>query len=147
MLDRCQHHANCRGGHQLRVHHRIGHHSDGGACVLRGGGGWILRRKWERVRGNGRERFLCAGRRAHCVSSSAALNFTSCISSTYDDYAIRVLGMQPATGGVKIGIQMSSNGGSTIRHNEWTLLVASARCRTKHIGNQWQHIGHAGEFL
>lgn len=49
----------------------------------------------------------------HTASGSAALNFTSCISSTYDDYAIRVLGMQPATGGVKIGIQMSSNGGST----------------------------------
>ena len=49
----------------------------------------------------------------HTASNSAALNFTSGITSTYDDYKIRVVGMVPATASVSIQIQFSSDGGAT----------------------------------
>ena len=49
----------------------------------------------------------------HSASNSAALNFTTCISSTYDDYEIRVLNIIPATSTAAMLVQMSSDGGST----------------------------------
>ena len=49
----------------------------------------------------------------HTAATSAALNFTTCISSTYDEYDIEVLSLLPDTGGGTINLQMSTNGGST----------------------------------
>jgi hypothetical protein len=50
---------------------------------------------------------------AHTASSSAALNFTASISSSYDEYEIELIGVVPATNGSAIGIQMSTNGGTS----------------------------------
>ena len=49
----------------------------------------------------------------HTASSSAALNFTSCISTTYDNYEIDVINLLPATSSSSVGLQMSTDGGST----------------------------------
>ena len=49
----------------------------------------------------------------HTASSSATLNFTTCISSTYDDYQIEFVAISPATNGDSIGFRMSTNGGSS----------------------------------
>jgi hypothetical protein len=49
----------------------------------------------------------------HTASSSAALSFTTCISSTYDDYQIRFVGLVPATNGATVRMRLSSDGGST----------------------------------
>jgi hypothetical protein len=50
---------------------------------------------------------------SHTASSSAELDFTTCLSSTYDDYEIDVIGLNAATNGAEASIQFSSNGGST----------------------------------
>jgi hypothetical protein len=50
---------------------------------------------------------------AHTASSSAELDFTTCLSSTYDDYLVKVIGMDAATNGAAPEIQFSTNGGST----------------------------------
>lgn len=47
------------------------------------------------------------------ASSSASLNFTSCISSTYDDYLIRLINIVPATNSVSLYFRVSTDGGST----------------------------------
>ncbi len=49
----------------------------------------------------------------HSASNSASLAFTTCITSTYDNYQIQFLQIVPATDATKIGIQVSTNGGST----------------------------------
>ena len=49
----------------------------------------------------------------HSASTSAALNFTSCISSTYDDYEIRVVNVIAGTSTASILVQMSTNGGTS----------------------------------
>lgn len=49
----------------------------------------------------------------HTASTSAALNFTTCISSTYDEYVIEILSIIPATNAVSLQFQVSTNGGST----------------------------------
>jgi hypothetical protein len=49
----------------------------------------------------------------HTASSSAELDFTTAITSTYDEYMIEVLHLVPATNGVSIGLQFSTDGGST----------------------------------
>jgi len=49
----------------------------------------------------------------HTASSSAALNFTTCISSTYDEYEINVINVLPATNSVTLNMQVSTDGGST----------------------------------
>lgn len=46
------------------------------------------------------------------ASSSASLNFTSCISSSYDAYMIQITDLLPATNGTAIGIRFSTDGGS-----------------------------------
>ena len=48
----------------------------------------------------------------HTASSSAALNFTTCISSTYDNYEIDVVNLVTSTGS-NMEVQVSTNGGST----------------------------------
>ncbi len=49
----------------------------------------------------------------HTASTSASLNFTTCITSAYDEYEIEVVNVIPATNAVAIGINMSTNGGSS----------------------------------
>jgi hypothetical protein len=65
----------------------------------------------------------------HTASSSAALNFTTCISSTYDDYEIRFTALLPATNATPILIQVSTNGGSsydTGANYNWVRYLAVA---------------------
>lgn len=47
------------------------------------------------------------------ASSSATLNFTSCVSSTYDTYMIVLDDVLPASNTVKLQMRMSTNGGSS----------------------------------
>ncbi len=49
----------------------------------------------------------------HTASSSATLDFTSCISSTYDDYQVEVLEIVPGTTATNLLLQFSTNGGSS----------------------------------
>ena len=50
---------------------------------------------------------------AHTASNSASLQFTSCITSAYDTYQIEFASLVPATNSVNIGLQGSTNGGSS----------------------------------
>lgn len=49
----------------------------------------------------------------HTASSSATLDFTTCISATYDDYQIEIVNIIPATNAVALNFRCSTNGGST----------------------------------
>ena len=49
----------------------------------------------------------------HTASSSATLDFTTAISSTYDDYLIEVLNVLPVTNTVDLVMEVSTDGGST----------------------------------
>ena len=49
----------------------------------------------------------------HTASSSASLDFTSAISSTYDEYVIECVNVVPATNGVNLVMRCSTNGGSS----------------------------------
>ncbi len=49
----------------------------------------------------------------HTASASASLDFTTCISSTYDEYLIEFLGIMPATNTQFLWMRMSTDGGST----------------------------------
>ena len=49
----------------------------------------------------------------HTASSSASLDFTTCISSTYDQYLISVVDVLPATDGALFAFRVSTDGGST----------------------------------
>jgi len=49
----------------------------------------------------------------HTASSSASLNFTACISSTYDAYQIELVEIVPATDAQTLRMRMSTNGGSS----------------------------------
>jgi hypothetical protein len=49
----------------------------------------------------------------HTASASASLDFTTALTSTYDNYLIEFLGLLPATNGVAAQILVSTNGGST----------------------------------
>ncbi len=49
----------------------------------------------------------------HTASSSASLDFTACITSTYDDYLIRFVDVIPATNAVSLLMRVSTNGGSS----------------------------------
>lgn len=50
---------------------------------------------------------------SHTASSSATLDFTTCISSTYDEYEIKLLNVVPATNTAILSMRMSTDGGST----------------------------------
>lgn len=50
---------------------------------------------------------------SHTASGSAALNFTAFASSTYDDYMIEFVGVLPASNGVSMLMQVSTDGGSS----------------------------------
>lgn len=47
----------------------------------------------------------------HTASSSASLDFTTCISSSYDDYLIRFINIIPQTSGANWQMRMSTDGG------------------------------------
>lgn len=49
----------------------------------------------------------------HTAAASATLDFTACISATYDEYIIEIVGLVPATDGQNFLMRMSTNGGST----------------------------------
>jgi hypothetical protein len=49
----------------------------------------------------------------HTASASASLDFTTCISSTYDEYQIELVNVYPGTTGQTTRMRMSVNGGST----------------------------------
>lgn len=49
----------------------------------------------------------------HTASNSAEIDFTSCISATYDDYVIRISGEYSGTATNGLQMQMSTNGGSS----------------------------------
>ena len=46
-------------------------------------------------------------------NTSPELDFTTCISSTYDDYVIKAVNLVPATNATNIKLQMSTDGGAT----------------------------------
>ncbi len=49
----------------------------------------------------------------HTASSSASLDFTTCISSTYDDYQIEFINVLPATATTDLWMRLSTDGGAT----------------------------------
>jgi uncharacterized protein DUF5907 len=49
----------------------------------------------------------------HTASSSASLDFTTCLSSTYDEYVFEYVNLLPATNAVDLWMRMSTNGGSS----------------------------------
>lgn len=49
----------------------------------------------------------------HTASTSATLDFTTCISSTYDDYVIDLVNFLPATSAVNLLMRVSTDGGAT----------------------------------
>jgi hypothetical protein len=49
----------------------------------------------------------------HTASSSASLDFTTAITSTYDRYIFDLVGLVPATSGVDLWMKVSTDGGST----------------------------------
>ncbi len=64
----------------------------------------------------------------HTASSSASLDFTACISSTYDEYEIHFVGIKPSTTNVQLGMRLSQDGGSTYKSGagdyHWGLLYS-----------------------
>lgn len=60
---------------------------------------------------------------AHTASSSAELDFTTSITSTYDEYVVEVLNVIPATNANDLFLQFSTNGGTsydaTSGHYSW----------------------------
>ena len=49
----------------------------------------------------------------HTGSSSATLDFTTCISSTYDEYMVEFIDVLPATNATALKVRVSTNGGSS----------------------------------
>lgn len=66
----------------------------------------------------------------HTASSSTSLNFTACLSSTYDEYAIEFVGVVPATNAAVLILRFSTDGGSTYDstsgHYGWSTLGFSS---------------------
>ena len=62
----------------------------------------------------------------HTASSSATLDFTTAITSTYDEYMIEMLNLVPATNAVDLRLEVSTDGGSTwdttSGHYSWEAL-------------------------
>jgi hypothetical protein len=57
------------------------------------------------------------------------LNFTTCLSSTYDDYEIRITNVIPATSAVELYLRFSTNGGSSYdagSNYNWSSFRASS---------------------
>jgi hypothetical protein len=49
----------------------------------------------------------------HTASVSASLDFTTCITSTYDEYQIELIHVRPATNNSNLYLRMSTDGGAT----------------------------------
>jgi len=49
----------------------------------------------------------------HTASTSASLDFTTCITATYDEYLFELLNLIPATNNVNLWLRMSTDGGAT----------------------------------
>ncbi len=49
----------------------------------------------------------------HTASSSASLDFTTCITSTYDTYLIKIVSLVPASNAQGLKLLVSTNGGSS----------------------------------
>lgn len=67
----------------------------------------------------------------HTASSSASLDFTTCISSTYDEYIFEFVNVIPATDSVSLWMRMSTDGGSSYasssyRFRYWAFAAGSA---------------------
>jgi hypothetical protein len=56
----------------------------------------------------------------HTASTSASLDFTSCLSSTYDEYVIEFVNVKPATNNVDFWFRVSTDGGSTFVSSGYT---------------------------
>lgn len=66
---------------------------------------------------------------AHTASASATLDFTTFISSTYDEYQIEFVGVVPATNAVAFWMRMGTGGGPTYdtgANYGWMALVLRA---------------------
>ncbi len=68
--------------------------ASGSACAGGGGGSFVLVEQ-------------------HTASTSASLDFTTCISSTYDDYQLEFVNVKLATDGAVPLVRFSTDGGST----------------------------------
>jgi len=60
----------------------------------------------------------------HTASSSASLSFTSCISSTYDEYQFEILNLIPATNAVTGILRMNSDSSSLYAWADWFVGTA-----------------------
>lgn len=69
--------------------------SAGGTCTTTGGGSGVVLIE------------------QHTASASASLDFTTCISSTYDDYQIEFINLIPGTTAQQFRMRVSTDGGST----------------------------------
>ena len=49
----------------------------------------------------------------HTASNSTELDFTTCITSSYDDYMLDIVSVVPVSNAVELQMQMSTNGGSS----------------------------------
>ena len=68
------------------------------------------------------------------ASSSASINFTSGIDSTYKEYIFKYINIHPATDGSSFSFQCSKDAGST-----YNLVTTSSTYRAYHFENDSQH--------
>jgi len=80
----------------------------------------------------------------HTASSSASLDFTTCISSTYDEYRIEFIDVLPATDNVELYLRMSTNGGSS--YDAGAAAYANVAIRW-HSGNNGGYTGGTAAFI
>ena len=71
----------------------------------------------------------------HSASASASLNFTTTISSTYDDYLIEIVSLVPATSGAAVNLLVSTDGGSTYATTSYQSVVYGAKISTGAYAN------------
>jgi hypothetical protein len=62
----------------------------------------------------------------HTASTSASLDFTTCISSTYDDYVIELIQIIPDTGGLVLYWYASTNGSTYDTGNNYSYNAAGS---------------------
>jgi hypothetical protein len=76
---------------------------------------------------------------SHTAASSATLDFTSAISSAYDDYVIQIVNVIPATAGAQLQMTMSTTGGAsydTATNYGWNLYVSTVSFSSNAVGGQ-----------
>ncbi len=81
--------------------------ASGSACAGGGGGSFVLLEQ-------------------HTASTSNSLDFTTCFSSTYDDYEFRIVGIAPTTDGTVFRAQFGTGAGptyDTAGNYNWTSLA------------------------